>query len=137
IGSRAGLSVAGAGFCGPTWSRVKSWRAGVPDFGLVLLIGTGVDTVYTYAYRVDHELEQPSVGPPIPIKRRRLLVQLGTTGLGFFTIRGPSGSALGLTVHGPADLDGDGLNDLLLGAPYQLDYLDPAGNGQVHVYRGQ
>ena len=139
IGERVGLSVAGAGYCGPTWSRVKSNGGGTPGRGDVLLIGTGIDTVHSHAYWIDRETQQSSVGQPVPLKRRRLLVELGNGAnrIGSFTITGPAGSALGRWVHGPADLDGDGLSDLLLGAPYQLDYSDPAGDGRVHVHRGQ
>ncbi|MEZ4652609.1 MAG: VCBS repeat-containing protein [Candidatus Eisenbacteria bacterium] len=52
-----------------------------------------------------------------------------------WTLRGPQGSSFGSSIAGHGDLDGDGIEDLAVGAP--LDDLGGADAGRVFVYLGR
>ena len=137
VDSRTGNSVACAGFAGATWSRTTHPALNWVDYGPVILIGTGIDRAYSHAYKIDRTIKQVIFGPPVLMQRRGIVIQLPLAATGNFVIQGAAGSRLGMEVHGPVDLDADGLHDIVLGAPHQLKFTQSAGDGQVHISRGQ
>ncbi|MEZ5967044.1 MAG: hypothetical protein R3F56_24615 [Planctomycetota bacterium] len=95
----------------------------------VLLVGSAAGSAWAF----DYQPPPPSGGVTIG---RRLQVSLaGHPRL--VEVPGPAGAALGRSLAAFADLDGDGRNDTILGAPHQIDFTDPAGDGEVWVYRGR
>src|SRR5258705_9614583 len=105
----------------------------------------------------DHPMHPPVEGPhsdpPVAgLVRRylsaRLLIWVGACWLavtsaniqaqvvelhsGLPTAGGAFGAALGTT----ADLNGDGVPDLLVGAPHEVDFPTTVSTGRVHVFSG-
>lgn len=147
-----GISVAGAGFAGELYSTY-GYAGGYPLGGPVLLFGSGANVAHAIAYDREHRLyntpdyecaEDPETGLlecvlsryGIPTSRhvRRVLANLNGGG---HEIKGDAGEVFGLEVHGPGDLDGDGVNDLVIGAPRQKTYEHAAGDGRVYLFAGQ
>lgn len=150
---RTGISVAGAGFAGNTYSTWNVAPGPVPlaSRGPVLLFGTSADQAYAIPYDLKHRLgavpqykcilnvdgeascSLDRTDVPASRKIRRDLNGMTKGGHRFV---GAPGSAFGLEVLGPGDLDGDGTRDLLFGAPAQVDYSEAAGDGEAFAYRG-
>lgn len=150
---RTGISVAGAGYVGNTYSTWNVAAGPVPlaSRGPVLLFGTSADTAYVIPYDLKHRIgvapqykcvlngdgelsctiDRTDVPPSRKIRR-----DLNGMTKGGHRFVGDPGSAFGLDVLGPGDLDGDGTRDLLFGAPAQVDYDDAAGDGEAFAYRG-
>lgn len=149
-----GASVAAAGLAGTTYS---TWARNPLNpmerqLGAVLLFGTAVDMAYAIPYdegvrfqlqpkytcSVDAEgflhceLSRNDLPPGRHVRR-----DLGAMKSGGHLFVGDPGSAFGLEVRGPGDLDEDGDNDLMFGAPQQVDFEDEAGDGDAYAFRGR
>lgn len=148
---RTGVSVAGSGFAGELYSTY-GYAGSYSLAGPVLLFG-GDNVAHAIAYDREFRLqttpdyecaEDPETGLlecvlsryGIPTSRhvRRVLANLN---IGGHEIKGDLGEHFGLAVHGPVDLDGDGVGDLVFAAPGQQEFEDPAGDGRVYLFAGQ
>lgn len=153
LDDRTGISVAGAGYVGNTYSTWNVAAGPVPlaSRGPVLMFGTSEDQAYVIPYDLKHRIGRAPTykcimnvdgevactidrtDVPASRKIRRDLAGMTKGGHRFV---GAPGSAFGLEVLGPGDLDGDGTRDLLFGAPAQVDYDDAAGDGEAFAFRG-
>jgi hypothetical protein len=151
---RTGISVSAAGYTGKIYSRYTApyIAANFFSYGDVLMFGTAADFAYAIPY--DHKPRlglvpkflcywDPELGGVCELNRddvpkaRHIRRDLGTLNWGGHRFVGDVGSAFGLEVLGTGDLNGDGGGDLLFGAPAQVDYEDPAGDGEAFAFEGQ
>jgi len=64
-------------------------------------------------------------------------VYFGPDGVNHYAIHGTQATArLGSAVAGAGDVDGDGLDDIIVGQPLYEPLFGPAGVGAIRVYRG-
>ncbi len=148
-----GVSVSGAGLAGNTYS---TWGfhpvTGAPLRGAVLLFGTRVDKAYAIAYDAGFRFQSAPkyVCEPDPemilrctLSRatmpaaRHVRRDLGAMSSGGRVFVGDVDSGFGFEVLGPGDVDGDGDGDLLFGAPHQIRFEDPAGDGDAFAFPGR
>jgi hypothetical protein len=73
-------------------------------------------------------------GRPIPFDEELLLSEVGVTVPGITVEGSEPGDALGTAVNGAADVTGDGVDDVLLGAPFADEAgANPPDAGQAYV----
>lgn len=153
-----GISVAGAGWVGHVYGRTTSplVNPNPLHYGKVMLLGTGADIAYAIPYDVrprlivgphyectwDKEMHTVScelVGAPDPDAPtpRQIVKDLGAMSFGGHVFTGAPGSRFGFEVLGPGNVDGVVGNDLFVGAPHQLTYDAPAGDGEAYVFTGE
>lgn len=152
-----GISVAGAGWSGKLYGRTTSPLV-IPNslhYGKVMLLGTGADLAYAMPYDVRPRLKafpkyiceiDPETGlhcwlagvpdPDAPTPRK-IVRGLDKMNFGGHVFVGAPGSAFGLEVLGTGDVDGDGGGDFFFGAPNQVTFEDPAGDGEGFVFPGR
>lgn len=152
-----GISVAGAGWSGKQYGRTTSPLM-VPNplhYGKVMLLGTGADIGYAIPYDVRPRLKafpkyiceyDPETGlhcmlSPVPDPDaptpRQIVRELDKMSFGGHVFVGAPDSAFGLEVLGTGDIDGDADGDFFFGAPHQVTYEDPAGDGEAFVFPGK
>lgn len=149
-----GISVAGAGYAGKTYSKLTSpiAPANPLTLGDAMMFGTGADFAYVIPYDARPRLadfpkyeckfepeESTCVLTPssIPPHRTTTRIRLQDLKVGGARFVGSPLSRFGREVLGAGDLDGDGDNELLFGAPHQLRFDDIAGDGEAHAFIGK
>ncbi|MEZ4236801.1 MAG: hypothetical protein R3F59_11735 [Myxococcota bacterium] len=149
---QVGVAVSAAGAAGDRWGKFSHPIVNYALIGPTLLAGSATDQAWVIAYDNRDRLLRPPVvtceaDPETGVltcedlrlgipAARGWRIDLGTA-RGVHRIDGDPGSALGSEVHGPGDLDGDGLADFVIGADHQLEFGEPAGDGEVLLFQGQ
>jgi hypothetical protein len=149
---QVGRAVASAGYAGSDWGKFTHPVLNYTLVGPTLLAGSGVDQAWVVAY---DNRDRLNVAPDVACTydpetdgfscrddrshipaARGWRIDLGSAA-GVNRVDGDPGSVVGFEVHGPGDLNGDGLNDFAIGATWQLGFDGPAGDGQVLLFKGE